>query len=108
MAATFEYDGHVLTVKRTVYSDGRTLALLAFDEDGDRYGVLTVNLADPLGYLDTEPWCFGYLDINNWPGIKWVLRDADWCRRTGHGRQSGFVEYPLYEFDIDKIEEVDL
>lgn len=114
---SFKWNNRELEVYRSEYQYGscKQLAILCFDNtdpecnvaSGIPYGVLTVNLDDP--------WCepkendehgYQYLDINNWPGIQWILdhdADADWAEPTDVEAKSGFVTYPIWKFDLDKI-----
>lgn len=109
MAGFMWVDRH-LTVKRSKYLNGQ-LAILAFDnsdarcceESGTPYGMLTVNLEDT-SIDDGESQ---YLDIYSWPGIQWVLSHVegiDWAKPTDRNMTDGFATYPLWEFDLDKIE----
>ena len=110
---TFKYNDRVLTVRRSTYAYGsyKQPAILAFDNSDEEcceasgcpYGVLTVNLDAP----QCEPMEDGmpfmqFLDINNWPGIEWILGHddhVDWCEKTGFKMQSGYVKYPCYYWD---------
>ena len=123
MAPTFKWNDRVLSVYRAEYQygSGDQLAILAFDENDEEcciasgmpYGVLTVNLGDntqwtmALAFLDQQDkWGIQYVDINNWPGIEWVLDhdpNVDWLKPVGVKTRSGFVTYPLYAFDLNKI-----
>ena len=108
------YNGRTLTVMRSEYQYGscRQPAILCFDDadpecsvaSGCPYGVLTVNLDAP----ECEPMGDGmplmqFLDVNNWPGIEWILQhgDVDWCEPAGAVVQSGYVKYPLYYWSQD-------
>lgn len=115
--AKFHWDNRELTVLRSKYQYGshKQLALLAFDDadpgctvaSGIPYGVLTVNLDDPrCEPLDGEEYGMQFLDVNNWPGIEWVLNhdeDVDWAQQTNDKQRSGFVSYPIWIFDLNKI-----
>ena len=86
------------------YSSNDNLAIVMYcwDEElkfWDNFATLTVNL-EP---VDED--C-GYLDVNN-------LKEAeDWVREnklgepTGRVRQSGYVTYPLYKFDLQRIKSI--
>lgn len=118
--ASFNYNGHDLVVMRSEYQYGscKQLALLCFDDadpecsvaSGCPYGILTVNLDDPR----CEPWGdddynMQFLDVNNWPGIEWILNhddNVDWAEPTMAKQQSGFVTYPIWIFDLNKIPHV--
>lgn len=119
MAAIFKWGDRELTVLRSEYLYGsyKQLALLAFDEDdpecciesGMPYGVITVNLDDPMCEPEGDSkYGVQYLDVNNWPGLSWILShsDIDWAEQTESKMQSGFVTYPLWIFDLEKIQHV--
>jgi len=111
------WHGRNLTVKRGEYQYGscKQLAILCFDNSdwecseasGCPYGVLTVNLDDPrCEPFDDEQYVMQFLDVNNWPGIDKVLADCDWAQPTSSSQCSGFVEYPIWIFDTEKIPHV--
>lgn len=104
MDFSFEYEGHTLAVRRSTYQygSGRQLAILCLIEGtGEVYGVLTVNLDDPMCEPFDGDYAMQYVDVNNWLGIEDVLEGCNWCERTGARQRSGFVEYPLYIFSLD-------
>lgn len=85
------------------------------DEYAVIFGTLTVNLEDEECDWDLatqtspglpEGWFRQYIDVNNLPGIEDILKDVDWCRRAPSGKtaKSGYVTYPLYEFNSKMIE----
>ena len=97
-----------LYFKRTEYAEGGLAVVIdCFDEDLEcivQYGVLTVNLSIPLSENQA------FVDVNNM--LPEIIRKAENIGimkpvvRYGLPvtRRSGFVEYSLYEFDLDKIE----
>lgn len=117
--ATFRWNGMDLTVMRGEYNwgSGKQLAILCFDDtdpecdvaSGIPYGILTVNLDDPRCEPLDEDYACQFLDVNNWPGIEWILShddNVDWAEPTRASQQSGFVNYPLWMFDLTKIPHV--
>ncbi len=117
--ANFKWNNRNLTVMRGEYQYGscKQLAILCFDDtdpeccvaSGIPYGVLTVNLDDPRCEPIDGQYQMQFLDVNNWPGIEWILdhdEGVDWLEKTNDKQQSGFVTYPLYIFDLDKIPHV--
>lgn len=118
--AKLNWNGRELTVMRSEYQFGscKQLALLCFDDadpecsvaSGCPYGVLTVNLDDPrCEPLDDAEYGMQFLDVNNWPGIEWILSHddrVDWAEQTKDKQQSGFVSYPIWIFDLNKIPHV--
>lgn len=118
--AKLDWGGRELTVMRSEYQYGscKQLAILCFDDadpecsvaSGYPYGVLTVNLDDPrCEPMEGSQYGMQFLDVNNWPGIGWsLLHDdrVDWAEPTMDKQQSGFVTYPIWIFDLDKIPHV--
>ncbi len=47
-----------------------------------------------------------YVDINNYPSIVSDIVAAGIGKPTGKTCRSGFVTYPLYEFNVDEIGEL--
>lgn len=71
-------------------------------EEGFRepYGDITVNLAGK-----APDYC-GYVDLNNMPELEKFIADNDLGEFTGLTKRSGFCEYPLYLFHVDKLREM--
>lgn len=86
--------------KRTTYATEGNLAVMAlYDEYGyPELDAVTVNLGVKL------PENQAYIDINNAPNAIKEIEEAGIGTFAGKRLQSGFVTYPLYEFDLDKIE----
>ena len=72
------------------------------DYPDEPYGTLTVNLADDNELL---PKYHAYVDVNNMPEAEDILKGAGIVKSTEDMRLSGFVAYPLYEFDKDVLAE---
>ena len=72
------------------------------DYPDEPYGNLTVNLADNNELL---PKYHAYIDVNNMPEAADVLSESGLAMPTGDVRRSGFVTYPLYEFNKDVLAE---
>ena len=97
-----------LWLKTDTYANNKTLAIravLAEDlEDmgsrGEPYAMLTVNLpgGDAAGNRQ-------YVDTNNWHGAEELIRRYGLGKFTGKYGGYGFCEYPLYEFDMNRIAE---
>ena len=90
-----------MTFRTTKYQNNGNLAVIAFEDDGEEYGTLTVNI------IPMEEDCFACLDTNNWPDAEKVAYDLG-ARPTGEYVQSGFCRYPIYNFllaDIPALED---
>ena len=84
-----------VTLAFETYRTNNTLAVEAYDEDGDLFTVITTNL--PNGMADAT---HQYVDINNNPEIEKFLVDNNIAHPTGDVGISGFCTYPLYEFNV--------
>lgn len=75
---------------------------LMCNEDGQEepFGAVTVNLSV------AAPNYFGYLKVNDMPDIEKFITDNDLGEFTGFTQRSGFCEYPLYLFNVDKLREL--
>lgn len=89
------YEKYNITLAFEKYRNNNTLAVEAYDEDGEPLTVITVNL--PGGKADTT---HQYVDTNNNPEIEKFLVDNNIAHPTGDIGISGFCTYPLYEFNI--------
>lgn len=92
--------GQSYRVKMAVdqYVTNKNLALPMWCEDGP-FATLTVNLNEKL------PGNQAYVDVNNCPWASEFIAVNGIGRFTGKIGFSGWCEYPLYEFDLDKIKE---
>ena len=72
---------------------------LVTNEEGypEPYGDMTVNLPGK-----APDYC-GYIDLNNMPELEKFIADNDLGEFTGLTKRSGFCEYPLYLFNVDKL-----
>ncbi len=89
------------TVELTMsqYASSGNLFLELINTEGEYpepYGNITVNLGEVPKYC-------GYIDTNNMPEIEKFIADNDLGDFTGLTLQSGFCEYPLYVFNVDKL-----
>ena len=84
------------------YTNGAIFIGLMCNEDGyeEPFGNVTVNFPDA-----TPNYC-GYLNVNNMPDIEKFITDNDIGEFTGFTQRSGFCEYPLYLFNVDKLREL--
>lgn len=75
---------------------------LMCNEDGyeEPFGDVTVNLS-----VAAPNYC-GYLNVNDMPDIEKFITDNDIGEFTGFTQRSGFCEYPLYLFNVDKLREL--
>lgn len=83
-------------------SNGRLSVSLMEIKKGRKqeYGSLTVNLDTP-----APDYC-GYLDTNNLGNVEKFVTDNDLGEFTGLVGRSGYCEYPLYLFHVEKLREL--
>jgi hypothetical protein len=87
----YTFNGHRVYLEKDSYRSNGTLAVLMYNEDGEPFGNVTVNLNHPLQSGD-----LAFLDENNMPGIgRWIERNG-LGSFTGVRACSGFCTYPLY------------
>lgn len=85
------------------YMNNRAMFIgLMCNEDGyeEPFGDVTVNLS-----VAAPNYC-GYLNVNDMPDIEKFITDNDIGEFTGFTQRSGFCEYPLYLFNVDKLREL--
>ncbi len=77
------------------------IGMISF-EDGypEPYGDVTVNLDGKV-----SNYC-GYLDTNNMPTLEKFITENGLGEFTGFTKQSGFCEFPLYQFNAEKLREL--
>ena len=91
-------------IRKSRYTENKNLALIVdyFDEDYQGwmpYANMTVNL----GPLSDG---FAYVDANNCPWAEELIAVSGIGTPVGAWKASGWCMYPLYQFDVDSIEEV--
>ena len=96
---TFEAWGeeNEVIVTRTKYPYNNNLAITAVMTTGEPFGTFTTNTDVVL------PENLAAVDINNMPFIMKVLTENGLAKDTGMRIRSGFVEYPVMKFNLDKI-----
>ncbi|MBQ3219329.1 MAG: DUF4313 domain-containing protein, partial [Clostridia bacterium] len=70
------------------------------NEDLGQYAILTTSFGEFIGYKNTA-----YIDVNNCPFANQLL-DLGIAKDTGFTKQSGFVTYPLWQFDEQFLKEI--
>ena len=114
MSKLFNYNGTNCDVKVFWYqSDPTNMAIQLTDHDTkEPYAVPTVNLGPMIGNETIMPNDCAFIDTNNMPGFDKVLIErglAEPYTRWGQPviGQSGFCQYPLLQFNMDKLKEYD-
>lgn len=78
------------------------LAIELLTMEKESYAVITVNLPDVLLFMDM-PNNYSFVDINNCPWAENFILEHELGIPTGEMLRSGFVLYPLYEFNLKKL-----
>ena len=96
-STSYEVDAY-----RLGYADGG-LAIELWDKtQSEIVAVLTTNLGEKL-----PPNC-AYVDTNNFPEAEEFIRKYQLgTKQEGYDKQSGYCIYPLYEFDLSKLTEIE-
>jgi hypothetical protein len=90
-----------LEINSYLNNKGLYIGLVSYGEDyPEPYGDITVNLNKK-----APDYC-GYVDVNNMPELEKFLQENEIGEFTGIVQRSGFVEYPLYLFDVEKLREL--
>lgn len=87
---------------QTYQNNGRIFIGLVSHEEGDTepFGDVTVNIGD------FAPDYCGYLDTNNLSNVEEFITENDLGEFTGFIGRSGYCQYPLYMFNVDKLREL--
>lgn len=101
MKVTTSYNTYEVNVFRATYANNGSLAVFLETTDGEPFCRLTVNLPDSIASEEYQ-----YVDTNNLPWALDFIESNDLGVVTGIVGYSGFCEYPLVKFNLDKIKEV--
>lgn len=110
----FNYDGKDYELSVVSYqTDPAVMGIVLFDSvDHEPYGTISVNLGSDIGNGSIMQLNSTFLDVNNVPGIEEAVVEQGLAKPyTRFGSpvraQSGFVQYPLYEFDAEELKKYD-
>lgn len=95
-------DWNLIPIKQT-YTYGNGLAISLMQEGGSCFAHLTVNLIDALEGIATLPDDCAFVDVNNAPWAEKFIQENNLGIHLGMYVQSGYVSYPLYKFNLDKL-----
>ena len=93
------YSNCILEVNRYANNDHIAISIFSLDE-GPIAG-LTVNI-DGIERRDADCAC---VDVNNFPEAIRVIQELGIGKYLGYELVAGWCSYPVYEFDLNKIEE---
>lgn len=90
-----------LEINNYMNNNGLYLGLMGREDDYfEPYGDISVNLG-----TKAPDYC-AYVDLNNMPELEQFIEENDLGEFTGLTQRSGFCEYPLYMFNVDKLREL--
>ncbi len=90
-----------IEINNYMNNNGLYLGLMGREEDDfEPYGDISVNLG-----TKAPDYC-AYVDLNNMPELEKFIEENDLGEFTGLTQRSGFCEYPLYMFNVDKLREL--
>jgi hypothetical protein len=98
----YDLKGYKVIPYRDHYVDNGSLAVFLKTNKNEDYAVITVNI-ELSGYIGDE--ACAYIDTNNCPWVEKFLIKNNIANPTGEIGCSGFCGYPLYRFDLTKLEE---
>ena len=96
-----------VVVRKVSYADNGSLAVYLFLDktyDYEPYALLTVNLQES----DENEKDEAYLDKNNLPYAETFVKEYGLATPTGRVAYSGFCRYPLYKFDLARLNELEI
>ena len=90
---------------RTHYMSNNTLAVALETMDEGMFADMTVNIAesDTMASKDTA-----FVDTNNCAWAEEFIKENNLGEPTGYIGRSGFCSYPLYRFNLDKMESYEM
>ena len=98
-----QYGGEIkVSLEINTYLNNGCMYIGLVEQGGypEPYGDLTVNL------MGKVPDYCGYVDLNNMPELEKFIADNELGEFTGLMKRSGFCEYPLYLFNVDRLREL--
>ena len=96
--------GHTYNVRAelTHYMDNNTLAICLITDSGEPFCNLTTNIMDSNIWADED---HAFVDTNNCPWAEEFIAENKLGTPMGYVGRSGFCTYPLYEFDLQNLED---
>lgn len=96
----FGDDKYELRLIKDRYSNDGSLAVVAVKADGSVFCDVTKSIQET-GANETK----AYVNVHSCPWLPEFLERNGIAKPTGIVKQSGFPCYPLYEFDLTKLED---
>ena len=82
------------------YVDDGSLAVVLVRDDGSPYANVTVCLSESASLPGNQ----AFVDTNNDPWAPAFLKENGIASPAGKSARSGWCDYPLYEFDLEKLQ----
>lgn len=79
------------------YARHNNLAIRLITKSGEPWTTMTVNLDEKL------PSNYAYVDVNNFAEAEEFIQTYSLGTYTGLYSRSGYVNYPLYKFDLEQL-----
>ena len=99
-----DYYGNKIKVYPLVASYyNQNLAIRLWTDEGEPWATLTVNLDERL--YDELGEEYAFVDINNFPEAEEFIAKYGIGESLHMYKTSGYVRYPLYKFNLDKLKE---
>lgn len=89
-------------IRISQYANNNRIYIGIIDEEGLPYCDLTVNLTNATGIKPFD----AFVDINNFPDAMMFIHNYKLGTYTGIWERSGYVRYPLYSFDPERLKEL--
>lgn len=99
MTCRTSFGTYDVSAKRAAYNNNGRLAIVLTEEESP-FATLTVNLPEYTDLAENEQ----YVDINNCPWAADFIKENKLGEPVGSIALSGFCTYPLYAFDLSKLE----
>ena len=94
-----EYPNCLLSVRR--YANNNHIAISVYSPEEGPIADITVNIRGIENQTDIDKSC---VDTNNFPEATRLIRELGIGKYTSLELVSGWCAYPVYEFDMDKVE----
>ena len=98
---TFYDEEYNLVPLKTTYNNNGTLAIMVYTDDGEPFGDLTVNL--PASDILADD-IHAFVQRDSW--VKDFIKQTKIGNPAGKSAKSGFSTFELYEFDINKLDDM--
>lgn len=97
-----DYEDVEVRIQRAKYQNNDNLYLGLVDDNGLPFSNVTVNLGIKL------PYDMAFVDVNMGAEIIDFIRENELGEFMGCTQRSGFVDYPLFRFNVEAISEKEM